>query len=351
MTHKRFSILVVVYTIIFLFLAGLLVYLVDPFVHFHSPFGSLKVAETNEYYQNVGVARNLQYDNVIAGSSMAENFQSSWFDEGFGGKSVKLTFQGWQLVNYKILFDEIFSHQKIKRIFFPLDNFILTDAASSTAIEIPSYLYGTVENDGLWESMPYLLNKDVLVKQIPKFLINNIRHENPEDVAYSWNHKFIFSKEVTLNSYFRIPEEAVQEMVPDDFFYPTAEGFLNTIIPFIEENPETEFYIWMPPYSILYWDDSNRQGYTNAEISAQGYVAWNLMQYENVKVFYFQNLYDIITDLDNYKDYSHYSKEVNYYIYECFLKGENQLTPKNYHTQMLKTKEIAETYDFVQLLY
>ena len=109
MTHKRFSILVIVCTIVFLFLAGLSVYVVDPFVHFHPPFGGLKVAETNEYYQNVGVARNLKYDNVIAGSSMAENFKSSWFDKGFGGKSVKLTFQGGQLINYKILF-ELFQH-------------------------------------------------------------------------------------------------------------------------------------------------------------------------------------------------------------------------------------------------
>ena len=36
-----------------------------------------------------------------------------------------------------------------------------------------------------------------------------------------------------------------------------------------------------------------------------------LFSYPNVRVYYFQNNYDFITNLDNYSDYTHYTHEMN----------------------------------------
>ena len=40
-------------------------------------------------------------------------------------------------------------------------------------------------------------------------------------------------------------------------------------------------------------------------------IVKQLLDYPNVKLFYYQNIEEIVTDLNNYKDYSHYSSDVN----------------------------------------
>ena len=44
-----------------------------------------------------------------------------------------------------------------------------------------------------------------------------------------------------------------------------------------------------------------------------------LLSYHNVSVFYFQNMYDFITDLDNYSDYTRYGREM---LQSCERCGE-----------------------------
>ena len=46
-----------------------------------------------------------------------------------------------------------------------------------------------------------------------------------------------------------------------------------------------------------------------------------LLSYENVRMFCFQNQRDIVCDLNNYADYTHYHADVCRYIVECFADG------------------------------
>ena len=75
-------------------------------------------------------------------------------------------------------------------------------------------------------------------------------------------------------------------------------------MPFVEEHPETEFYFFFPPYSILYWHNVMQDNSLNATMAQYRYVADRLLQYDNVHLFYFQNMEEV-TDLNNYADYSH----------------------------------------------
>ena len=45
-------------------------------------------------YQTPGAAKNLEYTDVLMGTSMTENFHTGWFDEELGWHTMKLSYSG-----------------------------------------------------------------------------------------------------------------------------------------------------------------------------------------------------------------------------------------------------------------
>ena len=58
----------------------------------------------------------------------------------------------------------------------------------------------------------------------------------------------------------------------------------------------------------------------------------------------------IITNLDNYKDYSHYGHWVNNTITEWIAEDYGRVTLDNYQTMILSMKDLVYNYDFDSLL-
>ncbi len=105
------------------------------------------------------------------------------------------------------------------------------------------------------------------------------------------------------------------------------------------------FIFYASPYSILYWDDCILRGRLTAEICALNELYSALLQYDNVRLFYFQDDWDLITDLNNYKDYSHFSKDVSHYLYECMRDGRHELTKDTSFDTLYKFSEDVAAYD------
>ena len=84
--------------------AALTVFHVDPFMHYHKP-------HTDSYYYtldlenqrnvNDGISRHFDYDALITGTSMIENFNTTEFDEIFGVNSIKLPYAGGSMQKWK----------------------------------------------------------------------------------------------------------------------------------------------------------------------------------------------------------------------------------------------------------
>ena len=108
------------------------------------------------------------------------------------------------------------------------------------------------------------------------------------------------------------------------------------------------FYLFVPPYSILFWDMEHRKGETDALLYMLEDTAEQLLDYPNVKLFYYQNIEEIVTDLNNYKDYSHYSSDVNRYIVRSMREGTHQMTKENYRAEFQRMKDLAENFDYEQ---
>ncbi len=342
MTNRQYFVKSIAYSLGLLFLIAVLTVIIDPFVHYHAPFFGLAAAETEERGQQIGVAKNMHYDTAIVGSSMSENFEAGWFSDGvIGNDTVKLSMQGAHFDDYSRLLNVVLSKPDTKTVIISLDNYLLLHNPKEHPTTIPDYL----ENDDYSDDIYYLWNKSVAFVFLPQFIINNISNGFSSDNAYNWADRYTFDKYVARATY--LPYRIMQQRDEEAFnaYYEYVDAFLTGMTPYIEARPDVNFIFYAPPYSILYWDDCILRGRLTAEICAQNEVFNSLLDYDNVRIFYFQDNWDIITDLDNYKDYSHYSKEISHYIYECIRDGKCEVTKDTSFDTLLKFSEDVADYD------
>ena len=79
-------------------------------------------------------------------------------------------------------------------------------------------------------------------------------------------------------------------------------------------------------------------------------VMEDLLKYENVELYYFQNVEEIVTNFDNYKDYTHHNEEINYYIFESICKtGRHRITKENYRKEIEEMYNLALNYDYSKI--
>lgn len=335
-------------SVILLLACVLAVVVFDPFFQYHKPLKGLKAVLTDKEYQCVGSLKTFDYDSVIAGSSVSENYNNGWFDQGFGCKSIKAIRSYGATADLCYLLDIAFEHQDLKYVFYNLDPSAL-EADPETTYELtgcPMYLY----DDNYVNDVRYWLNKGVLMEKIPYLIANSLMGDYDENNSYNWAQWKEFNSDMILGLYIRKP--SVSEMKPRDYYEDLLRKNLDLLTDRITAHPETEFYIFVPPYSMLWWDNIYREGDTEAYLYNMEQAMKTLLAYENVKMFYFQNDREIITDLENYMDILHFSPEINRYICDSLIAGKRQVNSENYAEEIRSMRDLAyETVEKLVLPY
>lgn len=319
---------------------------IDPFYHYHAPVLGTEVYLYNQVYQTPGAAKHFEYDSAIVGSSMTENFHSSWFAEE-DYETVKLSYSGARTRDLRTILDKVFeSGNEIEWILIDINDYQLTANPNSRYGEQPEYLY----NDILWDDTQYLFNGEVFWISCER-VYEMITDTQPDpDDAYTWADPQLFSAErLKQENQWMMNElvsgEDVKEAETMEERYLLCEENLNNLIPVIEAHPETEFIFYFPPYSILYWE---RQMVSDRMwiLDVDRYCAEVLLQYPNVRVYYFQDETEIISNLDNYRDECHHSPQINKYIFECIMNGQKELTEENVEEYFENMRQIIIQFPF-----
>lgn len=311
--------------------AGGLVIAVDPFFQYHAPLSGVNYVIDNQMNQNPGIAKNYAYDDIIIGSSMTINFDTDLFESLTGEKTVKLSLNASCPKDCSRIMEIVKKHRPdTKRVYWCADIHTFAGGAQAAAYdELPEHLY----DDNVLNDLPYLLNKEVILRYILA------PHENTamKDAYIFWNTT-VFSREEALKHY-ALPTE--QDAKAADAYLDNIDANLQEhVLPYVEGMPDTEFVFFFPPYSTLYWNTAMAEGNLDAYLTAEEYLIEKLMAYPNVKVYYFRDEYEVITDWNRYSDYYHYDKAVNDYMTECMAGEERRLLPEN----VAETIETFRTY-------
>ena len=333
-----------------IFLAGLagcmaLVIWVDPFFQYHKPLAWFPYLVDNQVNQNPGLAKHMDYDGILIGSSMTASFNTDWFEELMGMKTQKLSYNGSYPKDLSNIMQLVFDAKgdQVKAVYMAVDQSTFSADPEETKFPVTDYLY----DDNVFNDVPYLLNKDVLLDYILRPLADRKDASDWAELYKPWWTDEYYNKANVLMYYEAAEEKQGEEALAADYFKDAVEENLQkNILPYIEAHPETEFYIFYPPYSILFWNDVTREKELEAVIGRLEYMTERLLNYENVHVFNFLGKEDIICNLNNYADYMHYHKNVCRYITECFATGENELHPENYGQAFDEIRTLAMSYNY-----
>lgn len=197
----------------------------------------------------------------------------------------------------------------------------------------------------------YVYNRDVIARGWERVLDAVWGVPDNIDSAYTWEDSELFGREITLNTAVDTRAQLLQNRTEGedenrDEKIVTCQENLDNILPFIEENPDTEFIVFLPPYSMLYWEQLVLKGELEDMLEVYRYAMKQLLQYDNVSVYYFQNEKNIITNLDNYRDTCHHRPEYNRYIFEAVRDGKNRVTEENLGQIIEDMYEFAVDFDY-----
>ena len=120
----------------------------------------------------------------------------------------------------------------------------------------------------------------------------------------------------------------------------------NNYVKLARDNPQVEFYFFIPPYSMCYWDGLVRTNQLDYAVAAMKYGIGLLVAEENIHVYGFDDKYEITTNLDRYMDTIHYDAKVNDLILESILKGENELSIEDVSSYYDEIVEFYQHFEF-----
>ncbi len=320
-----------------------LTYVVDPFFQYHKPLDSFPYVVDSQVNMNPGLAKNMEYDSILLGSSMTVSFNTDWFKEYCGLTTQKLSYNGAFPKDQSNIMEIVFRRKEdtVKRVFLGIDELNYSADIQQTKFEIPEYLY----DENPFNDVKYLLNKDVVLDYILRAAADPKDKSDWNMIYKPWWQDEHYQKALVLMYY--EPAEPAQEKVEADYYLEAVEANLEAnICPYIEAHPETTFTIFYPPYSILYWNDVVRRQELEAVIAKYDYITRRLLAYDNVEVFFFQHEEEIICNLNNYADYTHYHGRICEYMVQCFARGEHRVTLENLEEELESLYQLASTYDY-----
>ena len=152
-------------------------------------------------------------------------------------------------------------------------------------------------------------------------------------------------------------QDSISLLIPIILEYPLNEYIIikenieENVVSLCEKYPETQFYFFYPPYSIVSWAELGKKGQIYKQIDMQRYASGLILSagYENVHLFDFALMPGLITNLDNYKDAGHYGEHINSLMLKLMHKGEYELTIQNYESYYEELYREIKSFEFESL--
>ncbi len=338
-----------------------LVAFVDPFFHYRAPRESFYYRLAEQRSQNDGITKRFDYDAIITGTSMSENFKSSLFDELFGTKSIKIPYSGATYKeidqNLRVSYE---SGHNLKYVFRPLDYSLLIKGKDEMRIDMGEYPVWMTNNNP-FDDVKYLLNRDVIIHYTLPVIVNYFLgsqggYTSFDEYSYTGD-KNVFGRDAVLSAIpaFDDPKEVYE--VTDDEIEMVKENIEQNVVALARDNPDTTFIYFFPPYSMAYWGTTRTEGNLSKQIACIRQAADQMLECDNIHIYSFVFEEDITSNIDLYRDIAHYCPDVNDWIMKSIYEyesddsgiGDLRITRDNFTEYFDRMQEYLENYDYNSL--
>lgn len=333
---------------------GFWVYKVDPYFHYHKPkLDKYFYQLDNQRSQNDGISKHFEYDALISGTSMTENFRTTEADKIFGCNAIKVSYSGG---SYKEINDNIKnaleSNDNLKTIIRCLDMAAFCSSYDSMRYDLgeyPTYLY----DNKLFNDVEYLLNRDIIWGKVCQMMLDNRKEGFKPGITqfddYSrWQSYYVFGINAVIPNGITVVETEQTHLSEGERQMIKKNIELN-VTSIAAEYPDVDFYYFYSPYSVVEWNEWKTRGILYKMLEAEEYVTELIVPYKNIHLFSFNSRTDITTDLNHYKDSIHYASWINSLILKWMHDGKYQLTEDNYKEYMKQEYDFYTTYDYASV--
>lgn len=339
---KYFNLTIGIVAVVIICIAIVMVYL-DPFFHYHKPLEFVSYSIYNESYQNPGIVRNFDYDSILCGSSMVELLQPSQIDQAFGTHTIKVPYSGGTSKNMNIILNQAFTyHPDIEYVFYGLDWYALNTEKEEVKMELPDYLYDA----NPFTDLSYLLNKTVLLEDVPNLFDSSVKKDTNFDDAYNWKEEHEFYKNAVLSQASTITDDIAEASQASELHENVVANLQENILPLVQNHPDTKFVFFIPPYSIMNWYPAYMAGTMPDVIYNIDYVVTELLKCENTEIFFFPGMQDTTSNLYLYMDLMHYSPKVAEDVVTCLYTGEYRMKTSNKKQMLKEFESFIDDFDY-----
>lgn len=302
---------------------GILNFRVDPFQHYRlSSPEDVRFPRALQRYINPGLARNAQFDFVITGSSLMENYDLAEVAQLCNVTPVNLATSAMSAYEQRKILEVALRGRQLRQVVMTVDFNSFAPPIDASLPEItdplPVYLY----DDNPWNDFPYLLSGTVAMRSLS--MIRNVpvgRYSTDTNRAWAWDHEVEFSRKRSLhgvdpadiNRRFRQGPRTLEHMLA------SLEA---NIIPLISSHPNTRFTLVFPPYSILVWADFAQRDQVDVSLAFKRLLVQRLAALPNAEVLDFQVDEAITHNLDLYTDIYHFSPAINRRIMDSACRSD-----------------------------
>lgn len=335
---------------------------VDPFMHYHKPLtDKYFYGLGNERSQNDGITKHFDYDGIITGTSMTENFRTTEADRIFDANFIKVPYFG---ATFKELNDDLIiglrTHPKTKYIVRCLDrysfewdkDFMRTDMG----VDFPYYLY----DSNPFNDAKYVFNRDILYST-DYSMINAAKEGTAPGITSfddyaNWMGSYTFGSDTVLRTVFQDDDSYAKGFYKADKQVDLTDAEKKTIHDNVIQNvtyladkyPDTTFYYFLPPYSAAYWGGLLMYGKFDRQIELEKYAVSLILPHKNIHLFMW-NRFDLMDDLNNYKDNIHYGEWINTWMLAEMKKDDGRLTEDNYEAVIDEEADHYRNFDYRSL--
>ena len=359
MNSKKWLFVNLILTVLLLAFCAYKVIDVDPFFHYHKPLtDKYYYTLTNQRSINDGIVKHFDFDAIITGTSMTENFKSSEVDELFGVNSVKVPFSGATFKETADLINAAYdTGHELKLVIRGLDYWSFADDKDKLREDLgqyPDYLY----DKNPFNDTKYIFNRDVLFGRIYSMEKARLSGSFEPGITsfddYSnWSDSVEYGPDAVFanKSYeYTLTDETEFYHLTDEEIENVYENIRQNVTSIANSHPETEFYCFFPPFSVVWWREQTENGYIYTYYEAEKITIEELLKCSNIKLFAFNEHTEVTTNLDNYRDTHHYGGWINSQILEWMKEGEGLITKDNYLERLDNIYDFYLNYDYESLM-
>lgn len=343
---------------------AIFVWVVDPYQYFHrSYFSPMKFIKGSERMQMPGIIRNYiakdtEFDTIIMGGSLSQNFEPKKIVDVLDGKKKALTFSfsGATPSEQVLVTAKALDTGNVNSILWSLG--VTWNKGLDTFNNnhhFPDYLYNTNPID----DFNYLYSLSVINRSISYYLKHTwiskfektyIEYGLPKISLRRWHEygawaPFNEEQMLRMNTRMfssRVLKQETRRLAASEKNVTLGKRFISefndlpkdafsaeekVLKDFLEKYPNVEFTFFIPPISAFYYHSANQLDMEKTVYRAKAVVEI-IKDYPNAKVVGFADQ-AIINDLRNYKDTVHFGRNIYRYMTKKIDNNEGFLTQDN----------------------